>query len=842
MRVSSVRARTAARLPSRAAWRSLPWADAGHAAVVSAVPAILAVLVGEPRLGWSAIAAFWACFADPGGPLLRRIGAMAAVALVGALYCFLGSAAQHVLWLLLPLTFLCCTTASLAQLTGPSNAIVGTLVCAGFVVSTELPTHDIRDSATYAIFFIGGGIWAIVMTALVWRRRPWRHATAAVAGCFVELGDYAHALGLRYMPSPAREARQEARRKAREEGGDERIDTRRKAGGDAPRETADPLRDLSLTHRQLLRARIEAARARVREVLGSRPSRGERGQQLLALLDAAEAGFVVLVALSDTLAARPRNAAVGAEDRIADASILRVLYRFGQCADGVAEISDLTDPRQRHRLQQALGQVDQAVRQAHASVRALGTASDLPMHTVLRLLTQLLDAGATAVAVLIQGGSSDESGRPAPAAARADTTQRVPAPMLPALWQRLSDMLRNGFAVLRRELHPRTPIARHALRVGIATTLSVALCKSFALNHGYWMSLTVVFVLQPYLTSTWQRAFHRIAGSVIGAVGAALVGVLLPSPLAVALAVLPIAIGTFVGRTVHYALFTFFVTLQFVLVAEIQQPAAHEFGLAALRALNSVYGGVLGLAIGLFLWPERGGERLATVLADALDRHAGYVRAVLRGMMEPGTEGSVAPATSAVASHAVEGRAAASSAAQSALPASPTPLRSTLAGLRREACVAADNAQLLLRALRQTPLQHDRRLFLCATLVGAMKELTAAATVLELQPWRRPDASGDPGVTADQLDSALLAYADELAAMLRSAARWLRDGAAAGTRAEIETPHRPVLPENDARWLALARLVSVDRRIQAALQDAAEAGQPRPHTGIAPPGPRGESS
>ncbi|WP_052738102.1 FUSC family protein [Robbsia andropogonis] len=804
MRFSSVRARTAARLPARAAWRSLPWADAGHAAVVSAVPVILAVLLGEPRLGWSAIAAFWACLADPGGPLPRRTGTMAAVALVGALYCFLGSAAQHVLWLLLPLTFLCCTIASLAQLTGPSNAIVGALVCAGFVVSTELPTHDIRESAAYAIFFIGGGVWAIVMTALVWRRRPWRHATAAVAGCFVELGDYAHALGLRYMPSPAREARRDARRKARD------AATSASAPQDGTHRAHDvaadgivgeddvALRDVSITHRQLLRARIEAARARVREVLGSRPSRGERGQQLLALLDAAEAGFVVLVALSDTLAARPRNMPVSAQERIADASILRVLYRFGQCADGVAEVSDLTNAQQRQRLQQALALVDQAVRQAHASARTLSVADDPTLHTVLHLLTQLLDAGATATAVLIQGGGTDRTSRATPPSSthanHTDAPQSGHQGMGPALWRRLGEMSRHALAVARRELHPRTHIARHALRVGIATTLSVALCKSLALNHGYWISLTVVFVLQPYLTSTWQRAFDRIAGSVIGAVGAALVGILLPSPLAVGLAVLPIAIGTFVGRTVHYALFTFFVTLQFVLVAEIQQPAAHEFGLAALRALNSIYGGLLGLAIGQLLWPERGGERLARVVADALDRHATYVLDVLRGMLDR-SDGTPPPRPSA--------------------------LKST--GLRREACVAADNAQVLLRALRQTPLQRDRRLVLCASLVEAMKALTAAATVLELQPWRRPDAVPP----ANEHDIALRRYADDIAAMLRAAARWLRDGAPAGTQADFTPPQRPALPQTDGRWLALARLVSVDTRIQDALQTAASAGRPR---------------
>ncbi|MGI4861435.1 MAG: FUSC family protein, partial [Janthinobacterium lividum] len=129
-------------LPIRApaVLRDLPWADASHAALVSAAPAVMAVLYGEPRLGWSAIAAFWACFADPGGPLAQRLRAMCWVAAVGALFCFLASASKDMLWLLLPLTFLCCTAASFAQLWGPAAAIIGTLVSAGFVVSTELPT------------------------------------------------------------------------------------------------------------------------------------------------------------------------------------------------------------------------------------------------------------------------------------------------------------------------------------------------------------------------------------------------------------------------------------------------------------------------------------------------------------------------------------------------------------------------------------------------------------------------------------------------------------------------------------------------------------------------------
>ncbi|MCV6805186.1 FUSC family protein, partial [Achromobacter ruhlandii] len=67
----------------RLSLRHVLWLDALQAAAISAAPVILAVLAHEPRLGWTAIAAFWACFGDPGGPLRQRAGALLALGLIG---------------------------------------------------------------------------------------------------------------------------------------------------------------------------------------------------------------------------------------------------------------------------------------------------------------------------------------------------------------------------------------------------------------------------------------------------------------------------------------------------------------------------------------------------------------------------------------------------------------------------------------------------------------------------------------------------------------------------------------------------------------------------------------
>ncbi|KAG0765268.1 hypothetical protein G6F22_018051 [Rhizopus arrhizus] len=182
----------------RASLRNVLWLDALQAAAISAAPVILAVLVHEPRLGWTAIAAFWACFGDPGGPLRQRAGSMLALGVIGGLFCFLASASASHLWLLLPLTFICCTFGGLLRVLGPAAAIVGTLLSAGFVVAAELPAPTLTESLSYTLFFLAGAVWAILMTALVWRRRPWKDATHAVAHCYRGLADFADALARMY--------------------------------------------------------------------------------------------------------------------------------------------------------------------------------------------------------------------------------------------------------------------------------------------------------------------------------------------------------------------------------------------------------------------------------------------------------------------------------------------------------------------------------------------------------------------------------------------------------------------------------------------------------------------
>ena len=108
-----------------------------------------------------------------------------------------------------------------------------------------------------------------------------------------------------------------------------------------------------------------------------------------------------------------------------------------------------------------------------------------------------------------------------------------------------------------------------------ATTAAVLLSHALRFAYSYWMAIATVLVLQPSVATTWPRALERAVGSVLGGALAALLGLVLHTPLAITAAVFPLAIATMAVRSVNYGLFVFFLTPLFVLArAWMIDPAA----------------------------------------------------------------------------------------------------------------------------------------------------------------------------------------------------------------------------------------------------------------------------
>jgi hypothetical protein len=158
---------------------------------------------------------------------------------------------------------------------------------------------------------------------------------------------------------------------------------------------------------------------------------------------------------------------------------------------------------------------------------------------------------------------------------------------------------------LRDDLRLESVNFRHALRFGSALAVGVALYWLLGIHeHGFWIPLTILFVMRPEQEETLRRLALRAFGTALGLVVATALAEWLHGD-AVAIAVcLTIATGFAYGLlTVQYPLFTAAITIYAVMLASsIGESALHAAG---LRALGTALGIVIaGLAF--LLWPNRG--------------------------------------------------------------------------------------------------------------------------------------------------------------------------------------------------------------------------------------------
>jgi len=168
-----------------------------------------------------------------------------------------------------------------------------------------------------------------------------------------------------------------------------------------------------------------------------------------------------------------------------------------------------------------------------------------------------------------------------------------------------------ALAALRSNLTLSSTSARHGIRFGLALAAGVAAYWLLGFDqHGYWIPLTILFVMRPDRAETDHRLVLRALGTVLGLIVATAVGEAFAGDDLVLGAVLTVAAALSFGLlTVQYALFTAAITTFVVLMSTtVGEGAFHAAGQRAS-------GTALGIAIAFLawrLWPNpRGAVDLA---------------------------------------------------------------------------------------------------------------------------------------------------------------------------------------------------------------------------------------
>jgi uncharacterized membrane protein YccC len=256
------------RLPLGLDFRALSVAEGIRAALTCAVIIMANEWLGWPPLVYMALASFFTCLCDAGGPIRFRVPALLAFTLLGAItwmaFGLLRGAGELVA---IPVACAALFLFSFARVWGTSATAIGNILSIVLILSLNQALTP-RAAMEIGVMFVAGGLWATLLTMGIWRVHPYRPARSAVSECWRRLASLTEDLRGLILAGDA---------------GTEAWDAHGRA------------------HRRAVREEIEHARTLVMDLFGRRGRLSLRGSQSLLRLEACDQVFGSLIALAGAL-------------------------------------------------------------------------------------------------------------------------------------------------------------------------------------------------------------------------------------------------------------------------------------------------------------------------------------------------------------------------------------------------------------------------------------------------------------------------------------------------------------------------------------------------------------
>ncbi len=559
--------------------KRLQWRRGLRAAVAVGLAIVVCQSLHKP-VGWAALGAFEAILVDNGGSYRLRMQTMCTVLLGGAvafsLGCLLGgvgtSVVQSVAFLQTAAVVFCtgviCFGTTYARVLSQPIASTSVIILVLFFSGFGNGNVSVKSIAEGAGYFVAGGFGAGVISLLLWPLDPFRPARRSTAAAYALLAAATASLA-HESPPQADDRGPEWMRK--------------------------------------MRLALEEARMALSQTRARTPSRTVWAQNLAVLLETLDRLFARTLILSEwgEFAAGKERALIQScsewlsrqETFIAGALRRRPAVSGRSFAGGLAaEWAGLV-----------------------GSVFQTAVRSDLDegnTHFVRSVETEMHGARVdleTAFGAL-------EALR---AGVGADLDAMKPRYEKPTATDRCRVLLDRWQA----DWSWKSPMFRHSIRVGVVGSVDVLLLRLLHINHGFWLGMTSIIILQPYGVGTLRRGVQRVSGTVAGGIFAAVVAAGLHSELALLLVVILCAGFTLASYAVDYGVYSFFLTPTFVLLS-LRHPRDWQF--AGVRVWMTLLGTLIAVAAMQLLWREKHGDQMARLLRAGAIAEAHYLNATLQ--------------------------------------------------------------------------------------------------------------------------------------------------------------------------------------------------------------------
>ncbi|CCI22399.1 FUSC family protein [Microcystis aeruginosa] len=539
------------------------------------VPIIIGDILDRSEVGLMVgLAAQTLILADVGGLYCLRAKTLVATTIGMALALIIGTLASAWLGLTVVIVFCGLFLAGYLTVYGENGALAGVVISLLLLFAVSLPSGDMIVALQRAGIAVLGGGWTIFLALFIWPFRPNQPLRQVTAENFQGIATYLRSLPLH------------SRSNAHEE------------------PYFDQIRQL------LLRSRKTVTLTR-----RGRWGKNELRELLIVLIEDSDRINTSLIALRELLHLHPLPQLTTVGILLED-----ILVQVAEISEDIAWlILGRNKQPDCERLQLLLKAIEQ---QKNLQAKVLENAQDdyssyvaiSQLNNRLKKLFKQLKIASETAQHLRQSEEFSDKKNP---------------------WQRNFEGIEKEYGQekawwepLKSNFNLESPLFRHGLRLGLGSALGVLIYNKLGITHSFWIGLTLVIVLKPDFSLTFQRFFNRVFGTILGSFFVlALLPIIDNSIWLEIIGVISIAIALTLVRF-HYSLAVFFITI-FALIISRLDASNDGINLEYIRIVYTLIGSALAFVLSFGFLRVNEDERFSLAAIKALEANQVYFQSVM---------------------------------------------------------------------------------------------------------------------------------------------------------------------------------------------------------------------
>ena len=539
------------------------------------VPIIIGDILDRSEVGLMVgLAAQTLILADVGGLYCLRAKTLVATTIGMALALIIGTLASAWLGLTVVIVFCGLFLAGYLTVYGENGALAGVVISLLLLFAVSLPSGDMVVALQRAGIAVLGGGWTIFLALFIWPFRPNQPLRQVTAENFQGIATYLRSLPLH------------SRSNAHEE------------------PYFDQIRQL------LLRSRKTVTLTR-----RGRWGKNELRELLIVLIEDSDRINTSLIALRELLHLHPLPQLTTVGILLED-----ILVQVAEISEDIAGlILGRNKQPDCERLQLLLKAIEQ---QKNLQAKVLENAQDdyssyvaiSQLNNRLKKLFKQLKIASETAQHLRQSEEFPDKKNP---------------------WQRNFEGIEKEYGQekawwepLKSNFNLESPLFRHGLRLGLGSALGVLIYNKLGITHSFWIGLTLVIVLKPDFSLTFQRFFNRVFGTILGSFFVlALLPIIDNSIWLEIIGVISIAIALALVRF-HYSLAVFFITI-FALIISRLDASNDGINLEYIRIVYTLIGSALAFVLSFGFLRVNEDERFSLAAIKALEANQVFFQSVM---------------------------------------------------------------------------------------------------------------------------------------------------------------------------------------------------------------------